>query len=94
MRGHVIIFAGAPHEAYSFIRENGINAYTLVNEPYHIRQFERVSTIVMAGNWAQNPNLKSVENEARKRGMPIKTAGEWVLSWENELAKKRGVRCA
>lgn len=78
MADPLLIFAGAQHEAYAFAQSNGITGYSVITEDYHLRNYERGSTIVMVGSWAQNPRFRRVEDEARKRGCPIQTENAWL----------------
>lgn len=78
MSKETLIFAGQQHEAYAFARDAKIAQYTVVSESYHVRTKERGSTLVLVGTWSNHSSIKKVEEEARRRGMPIMTSEQFI----------------
>ncbi len=85
----ILIFAGTQAEAYAFASEMTAQGkmkggYSVITEAFHLKNYERGSTLVMVGTWAAHPNLRRVEDEARKRGCPIQTSNAWIQNWRQQ----------
>lgn len=78
MPNPILIFAGNWPEASQYAQQNGLSEYAVVSAAYHLRNYERGSILVMVGSWAEHPNARSIESEARKREMPIQTGAAFA----------------